>query len=274
MEDRRYDVIVIGAGPAGCRAAAVLAENGKRTALADCVSPGGACLRTGCIPTKKLSLAAAGLRRRLRGEHLKDDIRQTAWEDFLQETAQTAKEMTEGIRLVQMSRRVRLLEGEEVFPERGPEGLGIEIGGEKYSAKDIVLAPGSAPMVPESVLLSAKKNSSAGFYTTDTLREMKTLPDRLIVIGGGAAGCEIADAMSAFVPAVELCEAGDRILASWGREPRRAVRRILERHGVRIRENCRSSDAWLDEILKSMPPCQEKREKQEALEKEPDTYCK
>ena len=181
--------------------------------------------------------------------------------------------MTEGIRLVQMSRRVRLLEGEEVFPERGPEGLGIEIGGEKYSAKDIVLAPGSAPMVPESVLLSAKKNSSAGFYTTDTLREMKTLPDRLIVIGGGAAGCEIADAMSAFVPAVELCEAGDRILASWGREPRRAVRRILERHGVRIRENCRSSDAWLDEILKSMPPCQEKREKQENPEgglQEPD----
>ena len=186
MEDRRYDVIVIGAGPAGCRAAAVLAENGKRTALADCVSPGGACLRTGCIPTKKLSLAAAGLRRRLRGEsagsllsaqcpdsknmknngspadrenqHLKDDIRQTAWEDFLQETAQTAKEMTEGIRLVQMSRRVRLLEGEEIFPERGPEGLQIETGGEKYSARDIVLAPGSAPMVPESVLLSAKKN--------------------------------------------------------------------------------------------------------------------
>ena len=128
MEDRRYDVIVIGAGPAGCRAAAVLAENGKQTALADCVSPGGTCLRTGCIPTKKLSLAAAGLRRRLREEpagsflsaqcsdpknmknngspanrenrHLKDDIRQTAWEDFLQETAQTAKEMTEGIRLV------------------------------------------------------------------------------------------------------------------------------------------------------------------------------
>ena len=151
MEDRRYDVIVIGAGPAGCRAAAVLAENGKRTALTDCVSLGGICLRTGCIPTKKLSLAAAGLRRRLREEpagsqlspqcpdpgnmknngspanrenrHLKDDIRQAAWEDFLQETAQTVKEMTEGIRLVQMSRRVRLLEGEEIFPERGPEGL-------------------------------------------------------------------------------------------------------------------------------------------------------
>ncbi len=291
MEDRRYDVIVIGAGPAGCRAAAVLAENGKRTALADCVSPGGTCLRTGCIPTKKLSLAAAGLRRRLREEpagsqlspqcpdpgnmknngspanrenrHLKDDIRQTAWEDFLQETAQTAKEMTEGIRLVQMSRCVRLLEGEEVFPERGPEGLQIETGGEKYSARDIVLAPGSAPMVPESVLLLAKKNPSVGFYTTDTLREMKTLPDRLIVIGGGTAGCEIADAMSAFVPAVELCEAGEQILTSWSREPRRAVRRILERHGVRIRENCRSSDAWLDEVLKSMPPCREKGEKQE-----------
>ena len=240
MEDRRYDVIVIGAGPAGCRAAAVLAENGKRTALADCVSPGGTCLRTGCIPTKKLSLAAAGLRRRLREEpagsqlspqcpdpgnmknngspanrenrHLKDDIRQTAWEDFLQETAQTAKEMTEGIRLVQMSRCVRLLEGEEIFPERGPGGLQIETGGEKYSARDVVLAPGSAPMVPESVLLSAKKNPSVGFYTTDTLREMKTLPDRLIVIGGGTAGCEIADAMSAFVPAVELCEAGEQIL--------------------------------------------------------------
>lgn len=278
MEDKEYDVIVIGAGPAGCRAASLLAEKGKRTALVDRMSPGGSCLRSGCIPTKKLSLAAAHLREgkeqvRQAVCPAEDDakagrgsieeagfcteterrMQQKAWDCFRKETGQMTKEMAEGLRLVQMSRRVRLLEGQDVFPEKDPEGLRMTIGGESFFAKDIVLATGSAPVIPEAVLSASKKYPEIGFYTTDTLREMKELPDRLIVIGGGTAGCEIADAMSAFVPLVKLYEAGGEILLSWSREPRRAVRRILERHGVELHEDCGAEAVWMEKILSNNP---------------------
>ncbi len=184
------DVVIIGAGTAGLSALREVKKRTPRFVIINDGPWGTVCARVGCMPSKVLIEAANAYHRRGRfaefgisgAEHLAADIPavlrrvRRLRDDFVRGTLKA----TEGLGERAISGRARLL---------GPDRL--EVNGRVLRARRIVIATGSHPLVP-----APWRGLGERLLTTDTLFEQETLPARMAVVGLGAIGVEIAQALS------------------------------------------------------------------------------
>ena len=224
-----YNVVVIGGGTAGLVTAAGTAGLGGRVALVERARMGGDCLNTGCVPSKAL-LSAARL-----AEHLR---RAGEWGLESQATRLDFSRVVSRMR----ERRARLAPHDSA--ER-MEGLGVdvfsgsarfvsprevEVDGLRLRAKNFVIATGSRPAVP-----SIDGLAKAHFFTNETIfDELDQKPPRMIVLGGGPVGCELAQAFARLSVAVTLVQHGPRLLPREDADASDLVRQSLEADGVRV----------------------------------------
>jgi len=181
----RFDLVVIGSGPGGYRAAVLAAQRGLRVAIVERDAWGGACLNRGCVPKKawyhtaRLAADAAGFARRGLGGTLSPDLG-AAWR-FQREVVETVRNS-----YVDYLRRlgVRQIEGAARFVD----ARRITVGDETLEGAHFIIATGSRPSVPESL-----REGGERVLTTDDLFE-RPLPSgrRVAVLGGGAVGTEMA----------------------------------------------------------------------------------
>lgn len=228
-----YDLVVIGAGPAGEKAAAQAAYFGKRVVIVDrSPEPGGnAASRTG-VPTKTLREAALYLtgfgRRELYGLGLELD-RATVLARMRARTAEVVqlsiaavRENLErhGIELIQGA--ARLAEGREVVVT-GP-------GGERRLMGEVVLvATGSRPYRPSGVPFE-----DPAVHDSESVLRLEEIPDRLVVVGGGPVGCEYASIFLALGSDVTLVDRADRLLPFVDGEVSRALAEVFTGRGMRL----------------------------------------
>ena len=224
-----YDIAVIGAGSAGLTAARFAARLGKRVALIEADRVGGDCTWTGCVPSKAL-LHAAKVAHTVRnanryGIGIRDQqvdfgaamgwVKSAVKEVYSQESPETLQ--SEGI---------EVLEGRAEFRDART----LAVGQREISAGRFLICTGAAPFVPPIPGLE-----DTPYLTYETFWELRALPDRLVVIGGGPIGCELAQACQRLGSRVTLVEAMDRLLPNDEPEASQVVAQALRRDGIDLR---------------------------------------
>jgi pyruvate/2-oxoglutarate dehydrogenase complex dihydrolipoamide dehydrogenase (E3) component len=228
MADRAYDFVVIGGGTAGLVSAFGAAGLGARVALIERDRLGGDCLNVGCVPSKALLRSARAVRDARAASRVGLESTAPAV-DFPRVMARLAERRAvlapndSAERL--SSAGIDVVFGSAAFA--GPRA--IVVNGDRLRFRRAVIATGGRPVAPPIPGLA-----EAGYLTNENVFELRTQPRRMLVIGAGAIGCELAQAFALLGTEVTVSDVADRPLAIEDADASVVVRRALEEAGVRF----------------------------------------
>lgn len=227
-----YNVVVIGAGAGGLVSAYIAAAVRARVALIEANKMGGDCLNTGCVPSKAL-------------------LRSARW------AAEARKAQEFGFKPVDVAcdfgrvmGRIRTVidaiephDSVERYSKLGVDCIAgkakvvspfkVAVGPREITTRNIIIATGGGPIIPDIPGLS-----TVPYVTSDSVWNLTELPRKLLVLGGGAIGCELGQALARLGSSVTLVERGPRLLAREDLDAAQAVAEQLQSEGIQVLVNC------------------------------------
>ena len=222
----QYDIVVIGAGPGGYVAAIRAAQLGQKTAVVEKDTVGGRCLNYACIPAKAVLHTADVYDETVNAGELgvKVDGVSIDWGGVGKRRDKVIKTLTGGVATLFKKNKVDSIEGEGSLT---PDG-NVKVGGNTLEAKGVVLATGSVSLPIPGVEFGGRVVDTWGAWS------LPELPKKIVVVGCGASGAEIASAYGRFGTEVILVEMLDQLLPAEDKDIAKIVERAFRKQNIEI----------------------------------------
>ena len=188
-----FDLIIIGGGPGGYNAAERAAHSGLKTVLFEERALGGVCLNEGCIPTKTLLYSAKILDYANHGEKYGVTVTGASLDHakVVERKKKVVNTLVSGVAAKMRGAGVKVVNATAVIKGKGSDGFKVEGGGEEYVAGKLLICTGSDAVVPP--IPGLRESYAAGFAMTNReILDITSAPKKLVVVGGGVIGLEMA----------------------------------------------------------------------------------
>ncbi|MBR7553531.1 dihydrolipoyl dehydrogenase [Allobacillus sp. GCM10007491] len=224
------DTLIVGAGPGGYVAAIRAAQMGQKVTIVDKGNLGGVCLNVGCIPSK--ALISAG--HRYEQASGSDDMGIVAekvsvnWDKVQEWKGQVVNKLTGGVESLLKANKVNIVKGEAYFVDQNTAKIMDDKQSQTYKFKNCILATGSRPVELKPFPYSERVLDSTGALN------LKEVPGKMVVIGGGYIGTELGGAYASFGTEVTILEGTKDILGGFEKQMTQLVKKRLKGKGVDI----------------------------------------
>lgn len=228
----KYDVAIVGGGPAGYTAAERAAAGGLSTVLFEKNALGGVCLNEGCVPTKTLLYSAKvyDTIKHAQKYAIKAENPIFDFPKIIARKNKVVKKLTAGIRMKMTEHGVVVVNGEAEIKGRAADGtISIACGEETYEAANLLLCTGSETVIPPILGLSETE-----YWTSREALQTKELPASLVIIGGGVIGMEFASFFNSMGAEVHVVEMLDKILGPMDRELSEMLHAEYVKRGIKF----------------------------------------
>lgn len=231
----KYDIAIIGGGPAGYTAAERAAANGLQTVLFEKKAIGGVCLNEGCIPTKTLLYSAK----------LWDNMKSASkygisvpdgsafdMQKMIDRKDKIVKKLTGGVQMTVNSYGAVIVPHEAVITGEAEGRFRVSASGETYEVTYLLVCTGSDTVIPP-----IKGLSGVDYWTSKEALESTVLPSSLVIIGGGVIGMEFASFFNSVGVQVHVVEMMPEVLGAMDKETSSMLRAEYQKRGVKFHLN-------------------------------------
>lgn len=228
----KYDVAIIGGGPAGYTAAEKAAKGGLSTVLFEKNALGGVCLNEGCVPTKTLLYSAKTYDQIKHASKYAVSAENPSFDypKIIARKNKVVKKLTAGIRMKMKESGVEVIAGEAMIQGKTDEGnILIQYAEQVFEAKNLLVCTGS-----ESVIPPIPGVNETEYWTSREALQSKELPASLIIIGGGVIGMEFASFFNSMGTEVQVVEMLDKILGPMDKELSDMLQAEYTKRGVKF----------------------------------------
>jgi glutathione reductase (NADPH) len=226
---KKYDMIAIGAGSGGLSAVERAAEYGKKCLVIEQKTLGGTCVNVGCVPKKVMWFAANTAASIKNAQGFGFDVEQKGFdwaklvkgrEDYISGITNWYEGYLEKLGIDYLHGHAKMLDKNTV-----------EVKGETYTAEHIVLSPGGIPTIPNI------EGAELGI-TSDGFFELKTQPKKVVIVGGGYIGVELAGVFKALGSEVSVITRGQSVLTSFDELLKETLVKDMTEQGIKLIPNC------------------------------------
>ena len=246
-----FDLVVLGGGPGGYLAAERAGHAGLKTLVIEKREFGGVCLNEGCVPSKTFLNSAKVLDYANHADAygVKVEGAKSIDQKFVVERKNgVVKMLVSGIKAQLKRNKVTMKVAQGFIEGKGDDGYVIKAGEEKFLAKRLIVATGSMPVVPP--IQGLKENLESGVVLTNReILDLQEIPSKLVVIGGGVIGLEMASYFSSVGTQVTVVEMLDKIAGPTEKECSSILQKSLERKGVKFNLGCKVTAIEKDGVI-------------------------
>ncbi len=230
---KKFDVVVVGAGPGGYVCAIRAAQLGKKVAIVEKKWMGGVCLNVGCIPSKALLRNAELvylMRKNAADYGISTEGLSYDYAAAFKRSRQVSQRLSKGIGFLMKKNQIEVLMGSAKLSAPGKLSVALNDGGiEEIEAADIVLATGAHPMV-----IPGMEPDGENILDYSQAIMLDKLPASAVIIGGGAIGCEFATVWSAYGVEVHIVEMLPHLLPTEDEESAAELQKAFAKRGVKV----------------------------------------